>query len=160
MSFCMTCGQETQLVAATCSNCGAQMVQGVLAGAPERESVAKFWLAEWFSFSGRISRRSFWLGHELPMLGIIFLSLILDGLLKLHGLIFGTCILLQAWPNIATQVKRAHDRGRSGWFVLLAFVPIVSLWPAIELGFLRGDVGPNRFGADPLGASTLTLSGR
>jgi uncharacterized membrane protein YhaH (DUF805 family) len=150
MSFCMTCGQETQLVAATCSNCGAQMVQGVLTGAPKRESV-KFWLAEWFSFSGRISRRSFWLGHELPLLGILFLCLILDGLLKLHGVIIEICLLLLVWPNFATQVKRAHDRGRSGWFVLLGLVPIASIWPAIELGFLRGDMGPNRFGADPLG---------
>jgi uncharacterized membrane protein YhaH (DUF805 family) len=136
------------------------MVQGVLTGAPKRESAAKFWLIEWFSFSGRISRRSFWLGHELPMLGIVFLCLFLDVLLHAHGLITEACILLLVWPNLATQVKRAHDRGRSGWFILLALVPIVSIWPAIELGFLRGDVGPNRFGEDPLGMSTLTLSGR
>ena len=160
MSLCMTCGQETQLVAATCSNCGAQMVQGVMTGAPKRESAAKFWLIEWFSFSGRISRRTFWLAHELPMLGIVLLCVFLDSLLKTNGVIIEVCILLLAWPNIATQVKRAHDRGRSGWFVLLGLVPVLSIWPGIELGFLRGDVGPNRFGADPLGASTLTLSGR
>ena len=160
MSLCMTCGQETQLVTATCSNCGAQMVQGVLTGAGKRESAAKFWLVEWFSFSGRISRRSFWLGHELPMFGIIFLCLILDGLLKTQAWITEACIFLLVWPNVATQVKRAHDRGRSGWFVLLGLVPVVSIWPAIELLFLRGDVVPNRFGEDPLRASTLTLSGR
>jgi len=160
MSLCMTCGQQTPLFAATCSNCGAQMFQGVLSGAAKHESAAKFWFVEWFRFSGRLSRRSYWLGHELPMLGIILLCIFLDGLLKTNALITEMGILLLVWPNAAAQVKRAHDLGRTGWFVLLGLVPIVSIWPAIELGFHRGEVGPNRFGADPLSASPLTLPGR
>jgi uncharacterized membrane protein YhaH (DUF805 family) len=136
------------------------MVQGVLTGATKRDSVAKFWLVEWFNFSGRISRSSYWLGHELPMIGFVLFFAILDSLLKAHGLITEMFIVLLVWPGVATQVKRAHDRGHSGWFILLGLVPVVSIWPAIELGFLRGDVGPNRFGRDPLETSTLTLSER
>ena len=160
MSLCMTCGNVTQLAAATCPNCGAQMVQGQLTGVPKHGSVVQFWLVEWFNFSGRNSRSSFWLGHELPMVGMVSFSAILDALLKAHGSIIEMCILLLIWPNVASQVKRAHDRGHSGWFVLVGLVPFVSILVAIELGFLRGDVGPNRFGPDPLGPSTLTLSGR
>lgn len=160
MSVCMTCGKETQLIAATCSNCGAQMVQGAITGAPPRESAIRFWLVEWFRFSGRISRSSYWLGHELPMAGIVLFSAILDARLKAQGVISGIIILLLVWPAVATNVKRAHDRGRSGWFVLLGVVPVITIWPAIELGFLRGDVGPNRFGPDPLGRATLNLTDR
>jgi uncharacterized membrane protein YhaH (DUF805 family) len=160
MSFCMTCGRETQLIAATCSNCGAQMVQDAITGAPSRESAAKFWLVEWFRFSGRISRSSFWLGHELPMAGIVLFSAIVDALLKAQGVITGILVVLLIWPGVASRVKRAHDRGRSGWFVLLGVVPIVAIWPAIEIAFLRGDVGPNRFGPDPLGPAILKLTDR
>jgi uncharacterized membrane protein YhaH (DUF805 family) len=158
MSFCMTCGKETQLIAATCSHCGAQMVQDAIMGAPTRESAAKFWIVEWFRFSGRISRSSYWLGHELPMAGIALFAAILDASLNAQGVIAVVVILLLVWPGIAAQVKRAHDRGHPGWFVLLGLVPIIAIWPAIELGFLRGDAGPNRFGPDPLGPARLKLT--
>ncbi|MBF9233675.1 DUF805 domain-containing protein [Microvirga alba] len=36
-------------------------------------------------------------------------------------------------------------------FMLIAWLGIVSIWFLIQLGFLRGTVGPNRFGPDPLG---------
>lgn len=37
---------------------------------------------------------------------------------------------------------------RSGWFALLYGVPIVNIWPLMELGFLKGTVGENRLGSD------------
>ncbi len=53
--------------------------------------------------------------------------------------------------NILVTIKRAHDRDRSGWFLLIVFIPFIgSLWLLIELGFLRGTVGGNRFGPDPV----------
>lgn len=59
--------------------------------------------------------------------------------------------LLLVWPALAISVKRWHDRGKSGWWVLLNLVPVVGwLWALIENGFLRGTDGPNRYGPDPL----------
>jgi hypothetical protein len=51
---------------------------------------------------------------------------------------------------LALQTKRWHDRGASGWWNLLSFVPILSIWAFIECGFLRGTKGNNRYGQDPL----------
>ena len=34
--------------------------------------------------------------------------------------------------------------------ILLLFVPLVNLWPVVELLFLRGTVGPNQYGPDPV----------
>jgi uncharacterized membrane protein YhaH (DUF805 family) len=36
------------------------------------------------------------------------------------------------------------------WFLLVGIIPLVNLWVLIELGFLRGTPGPNRYGPDPL----------
>jgi uncharacterized membrane protein YhaH (DUF805 family) len=58
--------------------------------------------------------------------------------------------LIILWPGIAILIKRSHDRDRSGWFILLFLVPLLNLWPLIELLFLRGTIGSNRFGPDPV----------
>jgi uncharacterized membrane protein YhaH (DUF805 family) len=43
-------------------------------------------------------------------------------------------------------IKRFHDRDKSGWWVLIAFVPIIGwIWYLIECGFLPGTDGPNRY---------------
>ena len=55
------------------------------------------------------------------------------------------------WVALAVGAKRCHDRDRSGWFQLIMLIPIVGgLWLLIELGFLRGTIGENRFGPDPV----------
>jgi uncharacterized membrane protein YhaH (DUF805 family) len=47
-----------------------------------------------------------------------------------------------------------HDRNKSGWWVLIAFVPVIGgLWYLIECGFLPGTTGANNYGADPLTAA-------
>jgi uncharacterized membrane protein YhaH (DUF805 family) len=49
------------------------------------------------------------------------------------------------------QIKRWHDRDKSGWWVLINFIPILGgLWSLIECGFVKGTNGKNRFGPDPL----------
>ncbi|MDP8997367.1 MAG: DUF805 domain-containing protein [Pseudomonadota bacterium] len=59
--------------------------------------------------------------------------------------------LLILWPNLCLYAKRWHDRDKSGWWTLIMFVPLIgSIWLLVELGFLRGTPGPNRFGPDPL----------
>ena len=69
------------------------------------------------------------------------------------GLFSGISAVLLLYPIFAVYVKRAHDRNRTGWFVLLLFVPLVNLWPLVEFFFLRGTEGPNKYGPDPIGTS-------
>ncbi|HZG46474.1 MAG TPA: DUF805 domain-containing protein, partial [Allosphingosinicella sp.] len=69
---------------------------------------------------------------------------ILLGLATLWG-------LLVFIPNLAVTIRRLHDQDKSGWFVLLALIPLVG--PIILLVFycIEGTRGPNRFGPDPKG---------
>lgn len=55
--------------------------------------------------------------------------------------------LIFLWPSYAIATKRWHDRGKSGWWSLITFVPIIGgLWAFIELGFLGGEPGTNEYG--------------
>ncbi len=54
------------------------------------------------------------------------------------------------WIYLAGSVKRAHDRGKSGWWVLIAFIPVAGfIWWLIDLGVFEGQEGDNRYGPDP-----------
>jgi len=118
-----------------------------------------------FSFSGRINRAKVWLGFLMAALIMLVAGVGVLGLSVAAGEIdkrdfgpvtwtgFAAVMLLAYWMSFAIYVKRAHDRGWSGWFTLLLLVPLLSLWPLIELIFLSGDPGENRFGNNPLGNS-------
>lgn len=106
-----------------------------------------------FSFEGRIARKQYWLRFALPFFVV---TLIADGLANAANSTALNVLsilvkLILIWPSFAIGAKRCHDRDRSGWFQLIVLIPIVgAIWLLIELGFLRGTAGPNRFGPDPL----------
>ena len=63
------------------------------------------------------------------------------------GLFSGIFALLSLIPAVIVYIKRFHDRDKSGWWVLIGLIPLIGpLWLLIELGFLKGTDGPNRFG--------------
>ena len=68
-----------------------------------------------------------------------------DALMSSIPLIFIYATLL-----VYCSKGRCHDRDRSGAFALLYIVPLICVWPFIELVFLRGTVGTNKYGSDPL----------
>ena len=55
-----------------------------------------------------------------------------------------------SWAGIAVQVKRLHDRDKSGWWVMLDFLILPAFWNFFALGIRKGTYGRNRFGPDPL----------
>ena len=109
------------------------------------------------TFKGRFSRGQFWRYWLGALLGLVLLSLIGAGLSQLGlaarvvgRIIWVAGLLGAAWLSAATQVKRWHDLNRSGWMILIIFIPLVGfLASLICLGFLRGTPGTNRFG-EPL----------
>lgn len=66
---------------------------------------------------------------------------------------YGLAMLLSLWNGFAVAVKRAHDRGNSGWWTLLMFIPLVgAVWWLVALGILEGQDGANQYGPDPRAA--------
>lgn len=104
----------------------------------------------WFSFEGRIGRQTYWLKYFLPWFGIYLLAGIVDAVTGVPVLL-PIMSLAGIWVALAVGAKRCHDRDRSGWFQLIMLIPIIGgLWLLVELGFLRGTIGENRFGLDPV----------
>jgi uncharacterized membrane protein YhaH (DUF805 family) len=128
------------------------------------------------SLEGRIPRKTFWLGLIVLIIISWILQLILftnfgvsmmgsmdpnadpaaaalaaEQAMSQMSLPLIILFLLLLWPSICLYAKRWHDRDKSGWWSLIGLIPIIGgLWMLIELGFLRGTDGPNRFGPNPI----------
>ena len=60
---------------------------------------------------------------------------------------FAIVLLIVAWPMIVVQMKRWHDRSKSGWWMLTGAIPLLGfVWFVIECGCLPGTPGLNKFG--------------
>ena len=116
-----------------------------------------------FRFDGRVSRAPYW----LALLAVLLVDSIAFGVIGGFELFDGDTLAAERkdpsrlwalsvvppslWIGLVLSVKRWHDRNKSGRWVLINLVPVVGwLWHLIECGFLRGTIGPNRFGQDPL----------
>jgi uncharacterized membrane protein YhaH (DUF805 family) len=109
-----------------------------------------------FSFQGRIPRGVYW-GVGIP-LWLIFAGFesFFNSAVAEDSVVAAIVVLLLFipvfWIITAITVKRWHDRDKSGWWILIHFIPIIGpIWSLIEQGFMCGTVGANRFGADPTG---------
>lgn len=148
------------------------------------------WTTLFFSFRGRINRGKYW--FAVLIYTVVWIAFIAATLMWLGGfdtdrlfsfvgaglLIWLAAIVLfvaGAWSGFATGVKRLHDRGKSGWWIVLFWLgpsllsgtnsfmsgmqgnvflsfigSVIAIWGFIELGCLRGTSGPNMYGPDPL----------
>jgi uncharacterized membrane protein YhaH (DUF805 family) len=102
-----------------------------------------------FSFEGRITRTTFWADLVLPIFPILLLMYFFDYITGTHYFT-AIFILLFAYPILAAGAKRCHDRNRSGWYQLLGLIPLVNIWVTIDLGFIKGTKGDNKYGPDML----------
>jgi len=115
------------------------------------------------NFSGRAQRSAYWYWALFIVLVTLALNVLdttfFSEFTELEDLAnYAPGPLASLWsiavliPNLALAVRRLHDRDKSGWFVLLMFIPIVNFY-ILYLFVTSGTDGPNRFGEDPLGGS-------
>ena len=99
---------------------------------------------KFFDFSGRASKSEYW-WFQLFQIIIYVLSFLFQGDL---ALLFSIVVIANLIPIYAAAVRRIHDSNKSGWFVLLSFIPIIGLYVFVLL-VQDGSKGKNRFGAKP-----------
>lgn len=116
-------------------------------------------------FSGRSRRKEYWMFALMFLIvyaigfGLMFSGMpgmTTDGTQSAPGVGFyigtgllGIFVLASFIPALAVQVRRFHDQDKSGWFVLLNFIPYVGGLIVLVMMCLEGTRGANRFGADP-----------
>ncbi len=120
-------------------------------------------LRRYADFSGRSQRQEYW----MFVLGVILAAIVLaiiEGIVGIGGSVGGvygplTLLLVLAIfiPALAVQVRRFHDQDKSGWFVLLNFIPFVGGLIVLVFMCLDGTPGPNRFGPDPKGRGSAEV---
>lgn len=102
------------------------------------------------NFQGRARRQEYWMYALINLIIVIILSMF-DTLLFSSGnnFISGIYSLAVLLPGIAVSVRRLHDTDRSGWWLLLTFIPIVGVIILLIFMCVEGDHANNRFGSNP-----------
>lgn len=111
------------------------------------------------NFSGRARRREYWLfalatviiSALLKVLGLLVAttgSAVLIGIVSFVGIVYSIGILI---PSLSVTVRRLHDIGRSGLWLLICLTIVGGLVIFI-FSLLPGTVGDNQYGPDPKAA--------
>lgn len=101
-------------------------------------------------FDGRARRSEYWYFFLFNML----VSVVISALAKVTGVhaisYLGSLYSLAALiPGLAVAFRRLHDTGKSGWFLLFAFIPLVGAILLIVWMAQDGKPGENQYGYNP-----------
>src|SRR3954451_10674343 len=108
-------------------------------------------LTQYAGFSGRARRSEYWWFALASFLASFAASIIdavigsdLGGGTGVVNLLLSLALLI---PSLAVGVRRLHDTGKSGWWLLLVLVPIVGIIVLIVFWATDGEPGVNEYGA-------------
>ena len=109
-------------------------------------------LKKYFVFEGRARRKEYWMFTLFNFIISIVLALVDmvifggESGVGILGSLYSLAVLL---PGLGVTVRRLHDTGRSGWWILIGLIPIIG-W-LIMLYFLvtDSDSGANQYGPSP-----------
>jgi uncharacterized membrane protein YhaH (DUF805 family) len=118
---------------------------------------------EWFQlawkryadYSGRSRRKEYWMFSLINCLIVFALEIAAFALTKFGvGFIFflalvGIYALASVVPSMSLSVRRLHDTGRSGWWLLIGLVPLFGGIVLFVFTVLDSEPGPNLYGPDP-----------
>lgn len=111
-------------------------------------------LKKYAVFGGRARRKEYWYFALFNIIVSIILGVI-DGVtgsfspeagIGLLGGIYSLAVLI---PAIAVSVRRLHDTDRSGWWLLIALIPIIGAIVLLVFMVQDSKPGQNQFGSNP-----------
>ena len=103
-------------------------------------------LERYAKFDGRANRAEYW-WYFLAQLIIGVVLQLLGNVSSIFSIVYLLYMLAVFIPGLAVAIRRLHDTGKSGWFVLLALIPCVGVIILIVFLATEGTKGPNKFGA-------------
>ncbi|MBU3069039.1 DUF805 domain-containing protein [Aestuariicella sp. G3-2] len=115
-------------------------------------------LKKYAVFNGRARRKEYWFFALFNVIATIILAFVDSALgtfnmetgIGILGMIYALAVLL---PAIGVAIRRLHDTGRSGWWLLLAILPLIGAIVLIIFFVQDSAPGENEYGANPKGAA-------
>jgi uncharacterized membrane protein YhaH (DUF805 family) len=107
-------------------------------------------------FSGRARRKEYWLFVLFNLIASIIIGVIAGvlagatgvGAFSYLGPIYSLAVLI---PGFAVLFRRLHDIGKSGWWWLIAFIPVIGVIVLLVFCCLDSQPGDNQYGPNPKG---------
>ncbi len=111
-------------------------------------------LRKYADFSGRSRRKEYWFFVLFYLIIYLVLAIVDTVILGSEGIGLLTTLFALAMliPGIAVSVRRLHDTGRSGWWILIGFIPFIGLIVLLVFYFQDSQPGSNEYGPNPKGA--------
>lgn len=108
-------------------------------------------LKKYAVFDGRARRQEFWMFTLFNVIASIICSII-DNLAgtTIVATVYSLAVLL---PCISVNVRRLHDIGRSGWWLLISLIPIIGTIVIIYWACQDSQPGSNQYGSNPKGVA-------
>jgi len=117
-------------------------------------------LRKYAVFSGRARRAEYWTFVLINAAVGIILSIIGalagDSAALITGAISSLYSLAVLLPSIAVGVRRLHDIGKSGWWLLIVLVPLIGWITLLIFALMNSQPGDNQYGPNPKGMASDT----
>ena len=119
------------------------------------QAVSSVLLYKYATFSGRARRSEYWWWYLFVTL-VFVVAQILD---RAVGLTYSDTTLYGGWiatiaaivfliPNLAVAVRRLHDTGRTGWWLLIGLIPVIGFFVLLYF-FVLDSENDNAYGPYP-----------
>lgn len=103
---------------------------------------------KYFPTKRRINRKPyFWRGMMLGLVVLVGYILSMSIVLAIIGV---PMILLAMISSTMIAICRLHDLNKSGWWIIIGYIPYVNIIVGLYLLFVKGTNGTNKYGEDPL----------
>ena len=105
-------------------------------------------------FSGRVRRSEYWYFSLFSILFFTVVMILTTQLIYAGAAIFANILLLIgvlifAIPRLAVSVRRLHDIGKSGWFILFGFILLVGFILLLVFYLTDSEPRTNKWGPNP-----------
>lgn len=113
------------------------------------ESVKRAFGSDYCKFTGRASRSEYWWFALFNFIVYAIIATIFNPNGSTYSIITGIYGLVVLLPSIGLSIRRMHDIGRSGWWILINLVPVVGWIVFIVFACQPSQPQENQYGPVP-----------